>query len=318
MALKIRVGTRPSQLALAQAALIKSQLEALVPDLVAELVPIRTSGDRMTTASLAQVGGKGLFIRELEQALSAGTIDIAVHSMKDLPALLPKLYQIAAVTTRENPRDALISRDREHPGWAALARGARLGTASSRRKCEALRIRPDLEVVPLRGNVDTRLRRLAAGDFDAIILAMAGLKRLGGVATTSAIELDERDFVPAAGQGALAIETLADGSPRRAAELNAALTRLNDPEAAAEVMAERAFLAAIGASCFSPVGVRGTLEGEELALHALLFSPDGTRSLEAEKRQPRGSDPAALGAALGGEMLARGARDLLSETLADG
>lgn len=293
--------------------MVKRQLELILPDLMAEVVPIRTSGDRMATARLAQVGGKGLFIRELEQALSAGTIDMAVHSMKDLPATLAAPYQIAAVTARENPRDALISCDHEHPGFSELVRGARLGTSSSRRRWEALRLRPDLEVVALRGNVDTRLRRLRAGDFEAIIVAMAGLKRLGRTETPGVIELDEDDFVPAAGQGALAIETLVGGLAGRAPEAEKAIASLNDPRAAGEVGAERAFLAAIGASCVSPVGVKGNLDGEVLALRALLFSRDGTEHLDGESRQPSTAAPAALGAALGAEMLARGADRLLGE-----
>jgi hydroxymethylbilane synthase len=222
-------------------------------------------------------------------------------------------YRIAAVTVRENPHDALISREHDHGrGFEGLARGARLGTSSQRRRCEALRIRPDLEVLPLRGNVDTRLRLLAAGDFDAIILAMAGLTRLGYTDAPGASELDEHDFVPAAGQGALAIETLA-ATRLGSAELDEAISRINDPQAAAEVTAERAFLAAIGASCVSPVGVKGSLDGGVLALHALIFSLDGRQHLAGESRQPSTIDPAALGAALAANMLARGAREMLAE-----
>ncbi|MGH7837272.1 MAG: hydroxymethylbilane synthase [Candidatus Binataceae bacterium] len=307
----MRIGSRPSPLALAQGAIVKAQLEAVLPGLAAEVVPISTSGDRMTTAALAQIGGKGLFIRELEQALSAGTIDLAVHSMKDLPAILAPPYRIAAVPPRENPRDALLTRD--GTGWDALARGARLGTSSARRQFEALRLRPDLEVIPLRGNVDTRLRRLAAGDFDAIMLAVAGLKRLGRIDGLNFTELDDRDFVPSAGQGALAIETLAESRPHGSVEVEQAITRLNDPASAAEVTAERAFLARIGASCVSPVGVKGTLSRDRLALRALLFSLDGAESLEGEIDQPASDDPTALGEQLGAQMLARGARTLIGE-----
>src|SRR5579863_742716 len=239
----LRIGSRPSSLALAQAAIVQHQLEALLPGLAVEVVQISTSGDRMATASLAQVGGKGLFIRELEQALSAKTIDLAVHSMKDLPAVLAPAYRIAAVPARGDPRDALLTRD--GMGWDALAPGARLGTASARRRLEALRLRPNLEILPLRGNVDTRLRRLAAGDFDAIILAMAGLKRLGRCDTAKPIELDERDFVPSGGQGALALEALATRAIGDSAELEQAVATLNDARAFAEVTAERAFLATI-------------------------------------------------------------------------
>jgi hydroxymethylbilane synthase len=303
---RFRIGSRASALALAQAASVKNQLEALLPGLATEIVPITTSGDR-TPTPLTGIGGKGLFVRELEQALEARTIELAVHSMKDLPASLAPGYRIAAVLVRENPHDGLITRD--GIGWAALDRGARLGTSSARRRFEALRLRPDLEVVSLRGNVDTRLRRLAAGDFDAIVVAIAGLKRLGRIDEVHAVELDERDFVPCAGQGALAIEMRADETGSR--EIAAAITSLNDIATAAEVAAERAFLARIGASCVSPVGVKATLRRDSLELHALLFSVDGARRLEDEIVQPCEFDPVRLGGELGARMLARGAGALL-------
>src|SRR5271155_4402630 len=176
MPFALRIGSRPSALAIAQAELMKSHLERANGKIRAEIVPISTTGDRLTDASLAQAGGKGLFTRELEQALTSGRIDVAVHSMKDLPAVLPPAYRIVAVPERENPRDVLITR--AGGGWDSLRPGARLGTSSPRRRLEALWLRPDLEVTALRGNVDTRLKRLNNGDFDAIILAMAGLVRL--------------------------------------------------------------------------------------------------------------------------------------------
>jgi len=322
MTARLRIGSRPSALALAQTDLVSRRLQALVGGLAVEVAPISTSGDKLTTASLARVGGKGLFIREIEEALSAGRIDLAVHSLKDLPAALATEYRIAAVPERENPCDALIARDRG--GWLSLKPGARLGTSSARRRLEALRLRPDLEVIPLRGNVDTRLRRLDAGDFDAIILAMAGLKRLGRTDGLNATELDEREFIPAAGQGALAIETLADMRTGGSAELEQALARLDDPATRAEVSAERAFLATIGASCVSPVGVKGTARDSRLRLRALLFSLDGTQSLadEIEQPYPHLTPPApdagiaratAAGVALGTRMLARGARELIAD-----
>ncbi|HXR25979.1 MAG TPA: hydroxymethylbilane synthase [Candidatus Binataceae bacterium] len=324
MNFRLRIGSRPSALALAQANLVKAQIETALPGVTAEIVAVSTSGDKLTTASLARIGGKGLFIRELEQALSSGRIDLAVHSMKDLPAVLPAEYRLAAVPLRENPRDALISRDgltgRASGVWEALTRGARLGTSSTRRRFEALRMRPDLKIEPLRGNVDTRLARLAAGDFDAIILAMAGLKRLGKLDGLTFVELDEYDFVPSGGQGALALEALADGAIGGAAEIEAAIAGLNDPRALAEVTAERAFLAAIGASCVSPVGVKGSLTDAALNLRALLFSADGSRHLDDEFNAPFaiGSNlgqvtaaAGAIGAALGQRMIERGARELI-------
>ncbi len=324
MASVLRIGSRPSRLALAQAELVRHKLAALVPSVSVGIVPIRTSGDRMATAALAQVGGKGLFIKELEQALVEGRIDLAVHSMKDLPAQLASGFRIAAVPERADPRDALLAR--ASGSLAALPRGARLGTSSMRRRFEALRLRPDLEIVALRGNVDTRLARLAAGDFDAIILAMAGLLRLergerdaagGGVALSP---LDARDFVPCGGQGALCIEALASRPVAGSPELEAAVAALDDPRAHLEVAAERAFLAALGASCVSPVGVYATLNADTLAIRALVFSVDGARHLmdEISDNVVDGSSAgppqraAALGARLAERMLAGGAGALVA------
>lgn len=316
----LRIGSRPSALALAQSNLVKRWLETSLTDLRVEIIPIRTSGDRMATASLARVGGKGLFIRELEQALAAGHIDIAVHSMKDLPAVLSSQFRIAAVPERENPRDALITRGGQ--GWSDLKAGARLGTSSTRRRLEAARLRPDLEIVPLRGNVDTRLRRLLAGDFDAIILAMAGLRRLGRANIPAMTELDDRVFVPAGGQGALALEALADGAVGGSTEIERAVADLDDLRSAAEVVAERAFLAAIGASCASPVGVRGSAGNGFLRLNALLFSLDGARSMADEisascrtasaARREAVEQAESIGAELGRRMLSRGAAELIA------
>jgi hydroxymethylbilane synthase len=212
MAFRLRIGSRPSRLALTQAEFVRASLSALLPGLGTELVSIRTSGDRIMTPSLAGEGGKGLFIKELEQALSGRRADIAVHSMKDLPAVLSPAYRIAAVPERENPCDALVTRDAT--GIRSLPPGARLGTSSSRRRFEALKVNPALEVVPLRGNVDTRLQRVLSGELEATILAMAGLKRLGRLKEVRYEELDEREFVPAAAQAALAIETLGGNRAR--------------------------------------------------------------------------------------------------------
>ncbi len=306
-----------------QAGLIKDSLERAVRGLTAEIIAISTTGDRMTRGSLAQVGGKGLFIRELEQALSSHRIDIAVHSMKDLPAALSASYRIVAVPERENPRDALVTR--AGSGWSSLAPGARLGTSSPRRRLEALRLRPDLAVAALRGNVDTRLKRLHGGDFDGIILAMAGLIRLDRRDGYKLVELDDSDFVPAGGQGALAIEALAGQRIGKSDELENAVAALNDLRTMAEVTAERSFLATIGASCVSPVGVKGTVGSDHLRLRALLFSVDGARSLADEIAAPHQLSgaaaatenngatrfAAALGAKLGRRMLDQGAAEMI-------
>ena len=218
---------------------------------------------------------------------------------------------MAAVLERESTADILVTPD--GAALSALAAGARLGTSSSRRRFQALRMNRGLEILPLRGNVDTRLSRLADGSFDAIIIAMAGLKRLGRVNDVKFIELDERDFIPSGGQGALAIETKAD---RKADELDRALSAINDTRAFYETAAERAFLAAIEASCTTPVGVRGSIAGDTLALAAMLFSPDGARELSESSLEPLAADLAPDAAENSGErlaekMLARGAAALL-------
>ncbi|MGC1342871.1 MAG: hydroxymethylbilane synthase [Candidatus Binataceae bacterium] len=309
----IRIGSRPSALAIVQAEYVKTRLGALMPGAAFEIIPVRTSGDKLKDASLARVGGKGLFIRELEQALADGKIDLAVHSMKDLPAIPPAEFQIAAVPVREDVRDILVSA--AGGDFAALPAGARVGTSSMRRRFQALRKNPALEIVALRGNVDTRLKKVADGTLDAIIIAAAGLNRLGRAAEVKFTILDERDFIPAGGQGALAIETLARGA---SAELFAALEMLDDSRAHYETAAERAFLAMLGASCTTPVGVRATADGEKLSLRAILFSPDGKRSIADELEAPvefNLSPPIAAdaGRALGERMLARGAKALIGD-----
>jgi hydroxymethylbilane synthase len=316
MPLKIRIGSRPSKLAIAQASIVRARLAAQIFGAEIEIVEIRTSGDKLTSASLADIGGKGLFIKELEQALADRTIDVAVHSMKDLPAILPEQFRVAAVPVRENTADILVTRDGS--AMSALPSGARLGTSSSRRRFQALRKNRGLEILPLRGNVDTRLARVADGSFDAIIIAMAGLKRLGRVKDVKFVELDSRDFIPAGGQGALAIETLAD---RKGDELDRALSAINDARAFYETAAERAFLAALGASCTTPVGVRAAmptdaLRADTLVIWAMLFSPDGSRELSdaiIEARDPNLAPSAAenSGKRFAEVMRARGADALL-------
>ena len=314
--LKIRIGSRPSQLALVQASMMRERLAAQISDVdpEIEIVEIRTSGDKLTSASLAQVGGKGLFIKELEQALADRKIDAAVHSMKDLPAVLPPNFRVAAVPGRENTADILVTRDGS--ALSALPVGARLGTSSSRRRFQALRMNRGLEVLPLRGNVDTRLKRVTDGSFDAIIIAMAGVKRLGRLRDVKFVELDGRDFIPAGGQGALAIEMLAGRDDPVSNELDRALCTINDPRAFYETAAERSFLAAIDASCTTPVGVRASIVGDTLALAAILFSPDGARELSESMEEPLAPDlaPSAAensGMRLANKMLARDAAAIL-------
>ena len=314
--LKIRIGSRPSQLALVQASMMRARVAAQIPDVdpQIEIVEIRTTGDKLTSASLAQVGGKGLFIKELEQALADRRIDAAVHSMKDLPAVLPPQFRLAAVPARENTADILVTRDGS--ALSALPAGARLGTSSSRRHFQALRMNRGLAILALRGNVDTRLKRVADGSFDAIIIAMAGVKRLGRLRDVKFVELDGRDFIPAGGQGALAIEMLAGRDDPVSNELDRALRAINDARAFYETAAERSFLAAIDASCTTPVGVRASIEGDTLALAAILFSPDGAKELSESMQEPLAPDlaPSAAensGKRLAGKMLARDAAAIL-------
>jgi len=303
--LKIRIGSRPSQLALVQASMMRERLAAQISDVdpEIEIVEIRTSGDKLTSASLAQVGGKGLFIKELEQALADRKIDAAVHSMKDLPAVLPPNFRVAAVPGRETTSDILVTRDGS--ALSALPVGARLGTSSSRRRFQALRMNRGLDVLPLRGNVDTRLKRVTDGSFDAIIIAMAGVKRLGRLRDVKFVELDGRDFIPAGGQGALAIEMLAGRDDPVSNELDRALCTINDPRAFYETAAERSFLAAIDASCTTPVGVRASIVGDTLALAAILFSPDGARELSESLEEPLAPDLAPSAAENSGMRLAK-------------
>jgi hydroxymethylbilane synthase len=293
----IRVGTRSSVLALAQARSIVAGLASAD----AEIVPMRTEGDRLAEARLAMVGGKGLFVREIEEALLRGEIDVAVHSLKDLPAELPPGLTLAAFPAREDARDVLVAR--RPATLETLAPGARIGTSSPRRRALLLALRPDLTVEPIRGNVDTRLRKLAAGGWDAIVLAAAGLRRLA-LAPEHATPLDADVVVPAVGQGIIAVETRADDGDTRAR-----LAPVDDPATRACALAERAYLARLGASCHTPMAAHARLEGDTLRMNAVVASEDGRRVLRAS-----GAGPAREAGRLGGELadtlLAQGAADI--------
>ena len=297
----LRIGTRGSPLALAQAEELKRRLATAHPSLAAsdaiETIAIRTSGDRGGERPLAEEGGKGLFTKEIEEALFNGRIDVAIHSMKDMLATLPKGLVIAACLPREDPHDALLSPRANSLG--ALAKGARLGTSSLRRKALALHARPDLKIVPLRGNVGTRLAKLAAGDADATILAIAGLKRLG-LADKITAPLSPGEMLPAPAQGILAVEIRADDA--RARNL---LAPLDHAETAACAAAERAFLAALDGSCRTPIAALATIAKGRLTLAAAIVSPDGSK-LHRTERKGTTADAAALGRDAGGELKARG------------
>ncbi|MGO9590443.1 MAG: hydroxymethylbilane synthase [Candidatus Acidiferrales bacterium] len=278
---RLRIGTRGSSLALWQANHIADSL-AKLHGVETELVRIRTSGDRLQSASVAQVndaigaeGGKGIFIKEIEDALLSGAVDLAVHSMKDVPTEIPAGLGFAAITRREDPRDCLISRERLT--MEKLPQGARVGTSSLRRQAQLRHHRPDLDVVDLRGNVDTRIRKLESGEFDAIVLAMAGVTRLGAKDKVTQI-FDEDLMLPAVGQGALGIETRADD-----AQTSRFVAALDDAETRACITAERALLRELQGGCQVPLGAWGRMRKGELHLEAAVFSAAGTESVRFDE-----------------------------------
>jgi len=310
---RLRIGTRGSALALWQANHIADRLGQM-HGVETELVRIRTSGDRMQSAPVAQVhetineqigaesGGKGIFIKELEDALLAGTIDLAVHSMKDVPTEIPEGLVFPAITRREDPRDCLISRTGR--SLKGLPTGARIGTSSLRRQAQLRSHRADLEVVDLRGNVDTRIRRLDSGDFDAIVLAVAGVNRLG--ATSRVTQVMNADvMLPAVGQGALGIETRE--SDARTREL---VESLNDFDSRTCVTAERTLLRELQGGCQVPLGAWAQLRDGELQIEAAVFSADGRESVRREMRG-NAAEPTALGRSLGQILIEAGAGRIL-------
>jgi hydroxymethylbilane synthase len=298
----LRLGTRGSPLALAQAHQVQARLAAAlgVAACAIELKIIKTTGDAIQNRPLAEIGGKGLFVKEIEQALIEGAIDFAVHSAKDVPGVLPDGLMLACCLPREDARDAFISRTAA--SFAALAPGAVVGTASPRRQAMVKRLRGDLAVVPLRGNVETRLKKLAAGEVDATLLAMAGLNRLGLAAAATA-PLDVDDFLPAVGQGVIALETRADDARTRAQ-----LAKINDAAAATALAAERAFLAVLDGSCRTPIAGHARLAGGVLHFRGLIVKPDGSESFETERRGGA-ADAAALGEDAGRELRGRAGAD---------
>ena len=299
---QVRIATRRSRLALWQAEHVAARLAACHPGLVVNLVPIVTEGDRIQDRSLAAAGGKGLFIKELENALQDGRADIAVHSMKDMPAALPDGFAIAAALERGDPRDCLVSL--QYGSLVALPRGARIGTSSLRRQCQLRHRRPDLETVVLRGNVDTRLAKLDAGACDATVLAAAGLERLGLESRIRA-RLEPAEMLPAVAQGIIGIECVQGRE-----DIAALVHPLEHGPTRSMLDAERAFAARIGASCHSPIAGHATLDGGTLRLDGLAGSPDG-RSILVDAVTGAVRDATALGAELAGRLLAAGAGKLL-------
>jgi len=299
----VRIGTRASLLALWQANWVKSRLEDLHPGIEVVLIHIRTEGDRIEVP-LFQLGGKGLFVKDLEDALIRGEVDLAVHSAKDLPAVIPEELALSAFPAREDPRDALLSR----PGvsWREFPRGGRIGTSSPRRKAQLLHLRADLEVVPLRGNLDTRIRKLSTENLDGILLASAGLRRMGWESKASDF-FDPETMVPAIGQGVMAIETHRQNS--RAREL---VADLNHRPTGLELEAERAFLRELGGGCQIPIAGLARMREDRIRLVGLISSSDGKRIVRGEKAGAAG-EAGTLGRNLAEELLSRGGAEILQE-----
>jgi hydroxymethylbilane synthase len=305
----IVIGTRGSQLALWQANWVRCAIIERFPDVRVELLVIKTTGDKILDVALAKVGGKGLFVKEIEEALLAGRIDMAVHSMKDMPADIPEGLWIGAVPERENPLDVLITRRGER--LAALPAGARVGTSSLRRGAQLRARRPDLRIRTLRGNLDTRLRKLAADNLDAIVLAAAGVHRLG-LAERVSEYLPAEVMLPAVGQGALCIEV------RREDPLTAPLAAaLDDPATRTVVTGERAFLKRLEGGCQVPIAAHGTLAGAVFSLTGLVAEVDG-RTLIRETRSGSAAVPETVGIQLAEHLLALGAKEILDKLKREG
>lgn len=298
----LRIGTRASLLAVTQSTWIKNQIEQAHPGSLVELVKITTKGDRILDVPLAKVGGKGLFVKEIEDALLAGEVDLAVHSMKDVPTKLPEGLHIGIIPVRETPKDAFLSV--KYGSIDALPQGATIGTSSLRRRSQLAALRPDLNIIDLRGNIDTRLRKLDEGMFDAIILAGAGLHRLGLEKRITTL-LEPEQMLPAISQGALGIELRRDDS-----DLFAGLDFLHHPTTAVAVAAERAFLLRLEGGCQVPIGAYATLSGATITLTGLIAAVDGRLILRESTSGPA-EQAEALGTSLAETLLAKGGKAIL-------
>ena len=300
---KLRIGTRASQLALWQANWVKSELEKRYPGMEVTLTKIKTIGDKILDVPLAQVGGKGLFVKEIEEAMLRGEIDIAVHSMKDVPTEFPDGLGLYCITEREDPRDAVISRNVK---FADLPQGAKIGTSALRRQAQLLKVRPDLEMVIIRGNVETRINKLETENLDAVILAAAGLKRLGF--TEKVAEYLSPDLsIPAIGQGALGIECRLDDE-----EVKKTIEFFNHPPTSHAVRAERALLWRCEGGCQVPIAAHGTVSGDELQLTGFIASVDGAKSVRGSISGPV-AESEKLGISLAEQLLKEGGHEILAE-----
>jgi hydroxymethylbilane synthase len=302
---RLRIGSRGSQLALWQA----NHISALLRERghLVEIEIIKTTGDKITDVALAKVGTKGMFTKEIEEALAEGRVDLAVHSLKDLPTEIPTGFEIAAITKRENPRDVFCSR--RYGSIDDLPEGARVGTSSLRRQAQLKALRPDLKIHPLRGNVDTRLRKLDAGEYDAVILAAAGLNRLGRTELVKQV-IPAEIMCPAAGQGALGLEIRAGDSATRQH-----LTFLDDSGARATTTCERALLNKLGGGCQVPIGAFAELRNGSLHLEGIVADPNGSKVI---RESLDGSDPVQLGELVGKTLLRRGGEEILESVYGQG
>ncbi len=300
---KMKIGTRGSRLALTQANWVADRLKERHPRMTVEIVPVRTTGDRMQSVSLSVIGGKGVFVKEIEEALLRGEVDIAVHSMKDMPCEIPEDLAIGAVPDREDPRDVFISGDGRQ--LDELKPGARIGTGSLRRGLQLRGLVPSVEVVPIRGNLDTRIRKIGREKLDGIVVAAAGLRRMGWEGRATQF-ISVKQMIPAVGQGALAVEV------RRADDATGEIVSLmNDPATSLAVTAERAFLAMLGGGCQVPVAGHATIRDGVLHLDALVGSMDGSVVLRDEVEGPVG-EHIQLGKSLARRILSRGGREILA------
>ncbi|MEE8397989.1 MAG: hydroxymethylbilane synthase [Desulfobacterales bacterium] len=309
MGASIRIGTRGSKLALWQASWVATAIQSHTPSLSPELVIIKTKGDRIQDVPLAQIGGKALFITEIEEALLGKKIDFAVHSMKDMPAEIPEGLCIGAIPEREITADALVSRNGNR--FSELGAGSRIGTGSLRRSALLRHARPDIEILPLRGNLDTRLRKLETEDMDAIVLAAAGIKRLGWQDRITEY-LDEGTMLPAVGQGALCIETR-----REDRDAGSMIAHLDHQDTRTAVTGERAFLNRLEGSCHVPIAALGKVEKDQLVIDGLVADVDGKVVIRESHSGPV-TDSEGIGIALADRLLAMGARDILAQLAAEG
>jgi len=299
----LRLGTRTSLLALRQANWVKSRVEELCPEVGVALVPLKTAGDKIKVP-LFSLGGKGLFVKEIQDALRRKEIDLAVHSAKDLPAVIPEDLALIAFPEREDPRDVLISQ--KGGSWAEIPPGGKVGTSSLRRQAQLLSLRPDLEIVPLRGNLDTRLKKLLSLNLEAIIVAAAGLRRMGWEERVSAY-LEPEIMLPAIGQGILAVEARSNDL-----WINRLVSPLNHPPTQLSFLTERAFLQGLGGGCQVPIAGLARLNSGVLQLAGLVATVDGKKVVRGEKKGAADQGPE-MGRQLADELLAKGAKKILNE-----